>query len=267
MPKHSPPRLADANLKLKADRESYDAELLQLQEELHDLQRSLRAARGRAIVVFEGWDAAGKGGAIRRMTARLDPRGLKVWPIGPPGQLEQQHHYMHRFWKRLPEEGTLAIFDRSWYGRVLVERVEGLAPKPDWQRAYREINTFERLLCDDGLLLIKLFMHISPAEQLHRFQRRLDDPTKRWKLTPEDLRNRSKQPAYEKAISAMLQRTSTKHAPWTVIPAEDKRYGRLAAMRTVIKGLHPALPPPPTHVDSEVARLALGLNLRLPHEG
>ncbi len=267
MSKHRPPRLADADLGLTADRDSYDEDLLQLQEELHDLQRSLRAACGRAIVVFEGWDAAGKGGAIRRMTARLDPRGLKVWPIGPPGQLEQRHHYLHRFWKRLPEEGSLAIFDRSWYGRVLVERVEGLAPKSDWQRAYREINTFERMLRDDGALLVKLFMHISPGEQLHRFQRRLDDPTKRWKLTPEDLRNRSKQHAYEKAIAAMLRRTSTPHAPWTVIPAEDKRYARLAAMRTVIETLSPELPPAPTHIDSEVARLALDLKLKLPQEG
>ncbi len=264
MAKHHAPRLSEADLSLKADRATYDDELERLQEEMHELQRALRACCGRAIIVFEGWDAAGKGGTIRRMTTRLDPRGLKVWPIGPPSQHELRHHYLHRFWQRLPEESTLAIFDRSWYGRVLVERVEQLTPKSDWSRAYGEINAFERLLIDDGALLIKLFLHISPDEQLKRFQKRLNDPTKRWKLTADDLRNRAKHKAYEAAVSEMLRRTSTAKAPWIVIPAEDKRYARLAAMRSVIEFLGKRLPPPPHGVDPQVAELAPKVGLKLP---
>jgi polyphosphate kinase 2 (PPK2 family) len=264
MTRHRPPRLSDLDLTVRAPHDTYEAALVARQEKLHGLQRALRGCGGRAIVVFEGWDAAGKGGTIRRMTARMDPRGLKVWPIGPPSDHELRHHYLHRFWQRLPEEGTLAIFDRSWYGRVLVERVAGLTPKTDWRRAYREINSFERLLRDDGVLLVKLFLHISADEQLHRFQKRLNDPRKRWKLTPDDLRNRDSRPAYEKAVAAMLRRTSTAHAPWTPIAAEDKRHTRLAAMDAVIDALTPALPPPPDDVDPEVLALASKHGLRLP---
>ncbi len=264
MARHRPPRLSDVNLRLKADRHGYERELVALQEDLHGVQRALRASGGRAIVVLEGWDAAGKGGVIRRMTARLDPRGLKVWPIGPPSRQELRHHYLHRFWQRLPEEGTLAIFDRSWYGRVLVERVESLTPKSDWQRGYREINSFERLLRDDGVLLTKFFLHISAAEQLRRFQRRLDDPHKRWKLTAEDLRNRGKRKAYEQAVAAMLRHTSTAHAPWTLISAEDKRHARLAILRATIAAFTAALPQPDLRIDPEVARLSQEAGLVLP---
>jgi polyphosphate kinase 2 (PPK2 family) len=262
--RHRPPSLAEADLSLTADRRTYEKDLTALQEELHGVQRALRACGARAIVVLEGWDAAGKGGAIRRMTARLDPRGLKVWPIGPPSEAERRHHYLYRFWERLPEAGTLAIFDRSWYGRVLVERVEELTPKADWRRAYREINAFERMLRDDGVLLVKLFLHISAEEQLRRFQRRLDDPRKRWKLTGEDLRNRAKRADYERALAAMLRHTSTAETPWRVIPAEDKRHARLAVMRAALEAFAPALPRPDTAVDPEVARLAGQAGLKLP---
>lgn len=191
----------------------------------------------RGVVALEGWDAAGKGGLIRRMTATTDPRGIKVWPIAAPDEHERKQHYLQRFWSRMPGNGAVAVFDRSWYGRVLVERVEGLTPKERWEQAYDEINAFEKTLTDDGVRLVKIFLHITPDEQLKRFEKRFSDPLKRWKLTYEDFRNRDNWAAYEEAISEMLARTSTAHAPWIVIPANDKDYTRSVGLEAVVDGL------------------------------
>jgi polyphosphate kinase 2 (PPK2 family) len=182
-------------------------------------------------------DAAGKGGAIRRMVARLDPRGYKVYRIGAPEPWEDERHYLYRFWTRLPRPGELVIFDRSWYGRVLVERVEGFASQAEWQRAYREINEFERMLVDDGVTLKSLWFHIDPDEQLRRFESRLADPFKAWKMTDEDWRNRSRWDDYIQAAEDMFEKTDTDHGPWTVINANEKRYARLAAIRAVTNAL------------------------------
>lgn len=218
------------------------------QKRILAVQQARLRVGARAVIVFEGWDAAGKGGAIRRLTARLDPRGCKVWPIGAPTRDEQGRHYLWRFWRRLPEVGGIAIFDRSWYGRVLVERVEGLADKAAWRRAYDEINEFERLLCDDGVTMVKLFMHVSPEEQLRRFRERLENPVKRWKLTADDFRNRSRHKDYLAACHDMFDRTSTAAAPWRAVAGDDKWTARVTAMEYAIERLAEGLslesPPP-----------------------
>ena len=186
-------------------------------------------------VVFEGWDASGKGGAIKRLVAQLDPRHVRVVPFAAPTYDEKRHHFLWRFWPPLPGWGGMAVFDRSWYGRVLVERVEGLASEEEWQRAYEEIENFEHGLADEGMVLVKLWLHISSAEQLERFKKREKDPLKSWKLTKEDWRNREKRSQYEQAVEDMVVRTSVEpHAPWHLIPAESKRYARVAVIDTVI---------------------------------
>ena len=177
------------------------------------------------LVLFEGWDASGKGGAIKRLVAPLDPRHVRVCQFAAPTPDEKRHHFLWRFWPKLPGWGGMTVFDRSWYGRVLVERVEGFASEEEWTRAYDEIRDFERSLAAEGTIIIKLWMHISSEEQLERFEKRRDDPLKSWKLTDEDWRNREKRPAYEKAVEQMLEETDRPEAPWTVIPAESKRYG------------------------------------------
>src|SRR5882672_5475355 len=169
-----------------ADKAAYERKLAKLQLKMLSIQQTYFHENRRAVIAFEGWDAAGKGGAIRRLTEKLDPRGFHVWPIGPPTPEEQGRHYLYRFWNKLPERGQLAIFDRTWYGRVLVERVERLIKKPVWKRAYDEINEFERMLIDDGVRVVKIFLHITPDEQLRRFAERLNNPYKRWKLTDSD---------------------------------------------------------------------------------
>jgi AMP-polyphosphate phosphotransferase len=184
-------------------------------------------------VVFEGWDAAGKGGAIRRLTAPLDPRHVTVSQFAAPTERERRHHFLWRFWPDVPGLGGMTVFDRSWYGRVLVERVEGFATKPEWKRAYDEINEFEQGLSAEGLVLVKFWLHLSDAEQLKRFKAREKDPLKSWKLTDEDWRNRSKRKDYERAVQEMLDRTSHKAAPWNVIAAESKPFARVAVVETV----------------------------------
>jgi polyphosphate kinase 2 (PPK2 family) len=219
----------------------------------------------RGIVVFEGWDAAGKGGAIRRLTAELEPRHFKVWPIGPPTPAEQGRHYMFRFWLRLPERGSIAIFDRSWYGRVLVERVEKLTDKAAWSRGYDEINDFERMLADDGVRLVKIFLHVSAEEQRRRFEERIRDRYKRWKITAADIRNSARRKAYAAAIEDMIEKTSTNAAPWTVIAADDKHYARVAALERVTAALADGYPLEPPELDPEVAKAArsvLGIRVR-----
>jgi AMP-polyphosphate phosphotransferase len=183
--------------------------------------------------VFEGWDAAGKGGIIRRLTAGIDARLHRVVPVAAPTDEELAHHYLWRFWRHVPAAGRMTVFDRSWYGRVLVERAEGLAGPGQWRRAYHEINDFEAQLAEHGILVHKFWLHISDQEQLARFRAREETPYKRHKLTDEDWRNREKRPEYEAAVNEMVFRTGTSHAPWTLVPAEDKRFGRVAVIETV----------------------------------
>ena len=224
------------------DKESYEKGLAEVQLRLLRLQQRGYHERRRALIVLEGWDAAGKGGAIQRLSEKIDPRGVHVWPIGAPTPEEQEVHYLARFWQRLPHRGTWAIFDRSWYGRVLVERVEKLCAKEAWKRAYDEINQFEGMLVNDGVVVIKLFLHISKKEQLARFHERENNPYKRWKMTKDDWRNRKKWPAYEEAIDDMFRETSTKQAPWIPIAAERKWFARLAVCRAVADALERATP-------------------------
>jgi polyphosphate kinase 2 (PPK2 family) len=188
-------------------------------------------------VIFEGWDASGKGGAIRRLVAPLDPRHVRVAQFAAPTEAEKRHHFLQRFWPALPGWGGMAVFDRSWYGRVLVERVEGFASEAQWMRAYDDIAAFERTLAGDGTVLVKLWLHISDDEQLERFRKRERDPLRRWKLTDEDWRNRAKRPQYEAAVEAMLARTDQPAAPWHVVPAESKAYARVAVAELVVAEL------------------------------
>ena len=191
--------------------------------------------------MFEGWDASGKGGAIKRLVDPLDPRHVRVASIAAPTPDELRHHWLARFWPLLPGNGGMAVLDRSWYGRVLVERVEGFASERAWKRAYDEINAFEQMLHEEHLVLMKFWLHISDAEQLRRFEARRDDPLKAWKLTDEDWRNRAKRAEYEAAVDDMLERTSTPHAPWTVVEAESKRHARVKVAETVADRLAAAL--------------------------
>jgi polyphosphate kinase 2 (PPK2 family) len=232
------PRLRDIDLSREMpDKDEYEKELSALQLRLLRLQQEHYHGKRRAIIAFEGWDAAGKGGAIRRLTEKIDPRGFQVWPIAAPTPDEQSRHYLYRFWQKLPRPQTWSIFDRTWYGRVLVERVEKLCTKPEWKRAYREINEFEKMLVDDGVVLVKIFLHISKKEQLRRFEEREHNPYKRWKITKEDWRNRRKWSHYERAIDDMFDETSTRHAPWTAIAAERKWYARVEVCRAVADAL------------------------------
>jgi AMP-polyphosphate phosphotransferase len=210
-----------------------------------------RAIGPPVCVVFEGWDASGKGGAIKRLVAQIDPRHVRVVQFAAPTADERRHHFLGRFWPFLPGWGGMAVFDRSWYGRVLVERVEELATREQWLRAYDEINAFERTLADEGTILVKIWLHISADEQLKRFERRRDDPLKAWKLTDEDWRNREQRGAYEEAVEDMLARTDQPNAPWAVIGADSKRYARVAVAETVIERIEGGMrawgidPPPP----------------------
>lgn len=192
-------------------------------------------------VVFEGWDASGKGGAIKRLVAELDPRHVTVAQFAAPDERERRHHFLWRFGPTLPGWGGMSIFDRSWYGRVLVERVEGFASEAEWERAYDEIVEFERGLCAEGVVLVKLWMHISDEEQLRRFRRRERKPLKRWKLTDEDWRNRKRRPEYELAVAAMLERTDHEAARWTVIAGDSKRHARVGVLETVIAAMEAGL--------------------------
>jgi polyphosphate kinase 2 (PPK2 family) len=235
------PRLNDAkdHPRLK-DKDEYEDQLKELQLRMLMIQRTLYRKRRRAVVALEGWDAAGKGGAIRRLTEKLDPRGFKVWPIGAPREEEQGRHYLWRFWQKLPVPGELAIFDRTWYGRVLVERVEGFAAKDEWRRAFDEINGFEKLLADDGCPVVKIFLHITKKEQLKRFRERQENPYKNWKIGPDDWRNRKRWGRYEKAIDDMFDRTDTGSAPWILIAANNKWYARTQVLENVVEALEDA---------------------------
>lgn len=207
--------------------------LKELQLKMLRIQQGTFHNKERVIIVFEGMDAAGKGGAIRKVTEVLDPRSFRVHPIGAPGAKEQGKHYLYRFWEKLPAPGMMAIFDRSWYGRVLVERVEKLIPKKRWQDAYTEINQFEKLLIDDGVHIIKILLKISREEQLKRFEERLKDPYKQWKITKEDIRNRSRWDDYIEAHDDMIRETSTTLCPWHVIETDDKDEARRRTLEII----------------------------------
>jgi len=185
-------------------------------------------------VLFEGWDASGKGGAIKRLVYKMDPRHVRVCQFAAPNTDEKRHHFLWRFWPQLPGWGGMAIFDRSWYGRVLVERVEGFAEREQWMRAYDEINNFERSLADEGMILVKFWMHLSSDEQLKRFEAREKNPLKTWKLTDDDWRNREKHEQYREAVEDMIARTDQPHAPWDLVEGESKRYARVSVVETVI---------------------------------
>ena len=228
-------RLEDVDLAERADQDAYEQEIDKLQRKVYALSVNTFLSGHRAVLAFEGWDAAGKGGAIKRLTALMDPRGYKVWPIAAPKDEEARQHYLWRFWQRLPEKGEIAIFDRTWYGRVLVERVEGFARKSEWKRAYGEINAFERMLTDDGVRLIKFFLHIDKRTQLERFKAREHDKLKKYKIGKEDWRNRDKWDAYEEAIQEMVDRTHRPDAPWVLVAANDKKHARLQVLRRTIE--------------------------------
>jgi AMP-polyphosphate phosphotransferase len=236
-----PPILDRVDLNVSLDAAAYKQQRKKLQAKLYLLGLEVYRQQRPVVVVFEGWDAAGKGGAIQRLTAKLDPRSNVVHAIAAPTGDDKARHYLYRFWRRLPPRGTLAIFDRSWYGRVLVERVEGFARPDEWQRAYAEINEFERQLVEFGTIVCKFWLHLSPEEQFKRFEQRQNVPYKAWKLTDEDWRNREKWPQYEAAANEMLLRTSTPTAPWTIVVAEDKAFGRITVLQTVVQRLEDEL--------------------------
>jgi AMP-polyphosphate phosphotransferase len=232
------PTLDGADLSLELSKDEEASQLSRQQERLLQLRLASAGLTGSRLgppltVLFEGWDASGKGGAIRRLTAPLDPRHVRVAQFGPPTEDEKRHHFLARFVPTLPGWGGMTVLDRSWYGRVLVERVEGFSTKSEWRRAYDEINNFEAGLASEGMVLVKLWLHISSAEQLRRFEDRRDDPLKQWKLTPDDWRNRRRRRAYLEAIADMLERTHTAAAPWEVIAAESKHYARVEVLRRV----------------------------------
>ena len=248
-----------------SSKKAYYETLSELQLKLLRIQQAYHGSQSkRAIVVFEGWDAAGKGGAIRRMTEKLDPRAVRVHAISAPTAAEQGRHYLWRFWQRIPQPGRIAVFDRSWYGRVLVERIEGFAEKPAWKRAYHEINEFEHTLIDDGVRVVKIFLHITAEEQLRRFEERLNNPYKRWKLTLEDLRNRDRWADYEDATEDMFDKTSTEAAPWTLVLGNHKWHARVAVLKAVVDALGKGVDTETPRVDKKLiaeAQKKLGIKV------
>ena len=228
-------------LDLKLPRTEYNRQLKSLQAELHELAFQVYVQKRPVVIVFEGMDASGKGGVIKRLTEKIDPRGYVVWPIAAPAGEDREHHYLYRFWRRLPEQGQIAIFDRSWYGRLLVERLEGFCSEEAWKRASSEINQFERQLTDFGMVILKFWLHISKEEQLERFREREATNYKSWKITDEDWRNRGKWEDYIQATEEMLLKTSTPNAPWTLVEANDKYFARIKVLRVVAGKLRQAL--------------------------
>jgi polyphosphate kinase 2 (PPK2 family) len=252
-------RLDELDLSKSLDREEEEKGLERGWERLTQLRLTLGGLIGDGeigpplCVIFEGWDASGKGGAIKRLVAKMDPRHVRVVQFAAPTDDEKRHHFLWRFFKVLPGWGGMAVFDRSWYGRVLVERVEGLASREQWVRAYDEINGFERSLADEGMVLVKFWMQISSEEQLKRFKKREKDPLKAWKLTDEDWRNRDKRDSYAEAVEDMLARTDQPYAPWHLVEADSKRYARVKVVETVIERVEDGMrqwgiqPPKPLH--------------------
>ncbi|MGM9944039.1 MAG: polyphosphate kinase 2 family protein [Lysinibacillus sp.] len=239
-------KLEDLNLSLELDKKLYKKKLKVLQYEMLNVQQFLFNNKIGLILAFEGMDAAGKGGAIKRLTEHIDPRGYVVHPISAPQPHELRYNYMHRFWRKLPQHGQIAIFDRSWYGRVLVERLEGFATKDEWKRAYDEINDFERLLTAGNYIIIKFWIHIDKDEQLNRFNARAQDPYKSWKLTDEDWRNREKFDDYVAAADEMFEKTNSENAPWILVAGNDKQYARIQVLKETL-----------AHIEKEAKRRGL----------
>lgn len=235
------PKLSEIALDPAIEESEYKEELDKLQNQLKELHNRLYRKKVPVVIVYEGWDAAGKGGNIKRITEALDPRGFEVHPIASPEPHEKARHYLWRFWTRLPKTGHIAIFDRSWYGRVMVERLEGFCSENDWKRAYNEMNEFEKELHDWGAVIIKFWVQIDKDTQLERFTDRQNTPEKRWKITDEDWRNREKWDAYEMAVNEMIQKTSTSYAPWHILESVDKKYARIKALKIVIEELQKVL--------------------------
>ncbi|WP_143320741.1 polyphosphate:AMP phosphotransferase [Clostridium sp. HBUAS56010] len=229
--------LSGIDLSKSISKSEYKKEIDQLQKRLEHLHSQIYRLKIPVVLGFEGWDAAGKGGAIRRLTSHLDPRGYKVFPTAAPNDMEQEHHYLWRFWNHVPKAGHIALFDRTWYGRVLVERIEGFCSQKEWKRAYQEINEMERHMANAGAVVLKFWIHIDKEEQERRFIARQENPFKQWKITDEDWRNREKWDQYEEAVNEMLVRTSTTHAPWIVVEGNCKYYARLRILKTVVKAL------------------------------
>jgi len=239
-------RLDELDLSLSLPKKEAKKRLKQEQKRLLALRLRLAGLRGDEIgppvcIVFEGWDASGKGGAIKRLVKDLDPRHVRVRSFSAPTADEQRHHWLWRFWPVLPGWGGMAVFDRSWYGRVLVERVEGYAEHDAWQRAFTEIREFESMLVAEGMILVKFWVHISDEEQLRRFKARKKDSLKSWKLTDEDWRNREKRDAYTEAVEDMLDRTSTSQSPWHLVEGDSKRFARLRVVETVNQAIEAAI--------------------------
>ena len=250
-------RLDEVDLTQRLSRDEESAELKREGKRLAQLRLTLGGLIGEErlgpplIVVFEGWDASGKGGAIKRLVAPLDPRHVRVTQFAAPTSDEKRHHFLGRFWPALPGWGGMTVFDRSWYGRVLVERVEEFATEEQWRRGYEEINAFEQTLANEGSIIVKFWLHTSPEEQLKRFEARAEHPLKSWKLTDEDWRNREKRPEYEAAVEEMLEKTDQPHAPWHVVAGESKRFARVEVVKLVNQEIERGMkrwgqdPPPP----------------------
>lgn len=238
---HQPTVLDSVDLSLKLEKGEYKEQLAKYQARLQDLAWRAYRQRRSVVAVFEGWDAAGKGSAIRRVTQAVDPRLYRLVQFAAPTEEERAQHYLWRFWRQLRRDGRATFFDRSWYGRVLVERVEDFATQDEWHRAYNEINQFEKQMADHGSIVLKFWVHISQEEQLRRFKAREEQPHKQHKITEEDWRNREKWHEYELAVDQMVSRTSTRHAPWTLVPGNDKRYARVMILKTFCKAMDEAL--------------------------
>jgi polyphosphate kinase 2 (PPK2 family) len=238
------------------DDETYEKRLEKLQHQLLDLQVHHLRTGGRTIIGLDGWDAAGKGGLIQRVVFGLEPRSVQVWRIGAPTAEEQGKHFLWRFWDRVPARGNWAVFDRTWYGRVLVERIEGFCSEAEWKRAYREINEFERTLTDAGVRFVKLLVHVSEEEQKRRMLKRLQDSHKHYKVGLEDFRNIAKRKLYLEAYKDMLDETDTDHAPWHIIASDDKRHARLAGLEIIVDTLSAGVKITPPPLDPEIVRAA-----------
>ena len=229
--------LSGIDLSKSLTEEEYKTRLKKLQKRLAELHSELYRLRIPVVIGFEGWDAGGKGGAIKRLTSNLDPRGYRVNPTAAPNDIEKVHHYLWRFWNNVPKAGHIAVFDRTWYGRVMVERIEGFCSEAEWRRAYQEINEMESHMANAGAVVLKFWLHIDKDEQDRRFRERQANPAKQWKITDEDWRNREKWDQYEEAVNEMLIRTSTTYAPWIVVEGNDKRYARVKVLQTVVDAL------------------------------
>ena len=234
----------------------YGDDLEALQKRLAQIQVAHIVHRRRALIVVEGWDASGKGGAIQRLTAKWDPRAFQVWPIAAPTEEEKARHFLWRFWKKLPAAGEIAIFDRSWYGRVLVERVEGFASEAEWRRAYDEINEFEAQIGFDGTAIVKIFLHVTQETQDERLKARLEHPWKRWKVTKDDFRNRARREDYLAAHREMFERTDTRWAPWVAVDGNNKKAARIAVLTAIADALEAAVPMDPPDASPEIEALA-----------